>query len=446
MVKMFVLIAWLIFLLLLSMLASKRVLLTPPFGFICGFLASALYCLFWVDKWDLDLSNATLGVLCGGTALFTAVFLVLQGLPPIRIRKRVSSSACDDAHRTCCARIEVPAWKLRLFLLLQISTLLLTAIFIRSLLSGGNLATAIYYYRFSNAVEHNIIRVPFLLSQFRKVSYAGGFFWGYMLIHSIVYRYKTHRVLMVLCIIMGLLNDIILGARGGAVVLVMALVVETYIMFGRKKNFHKVIKFKSMVLGIAIAALIIGTFPLFGELLGRSSKLNFTEYLAEYLSAEIKNLDTFVRSGFPENVTAYNCQTLAHFVNALSGRFGLPEWFHFATRSQRFVNGYNLGNVYTTFYHFLYDGGYFGLVFFTTAMVFIVQRTYNKAIRANYETRINVSLIVYAYMFYCVLFSFFSNKFYEMVFSIDFVVYLVAWEMMKIYVEKIAFLGKRNVN
>lgn len=52
---------------------------------------------------------------------------------------------------------------------------------------------------------------------------------------------------------------------------------------------------------IVLATIILATFAGLGSLLGRQMEfLNFNDYIAVYLSAELKNLDIFIREELSE--------------------------------------------------------------------------------------------------------------------------------------------------
>lgn len=297
MVKMVILEIWLIFLIFLCLLSSKKVLITPQLGFVGGFFVSVTYGLFWVDEWSLELSNGTFWVLFGGITLFFVTSLVVQILLDALPKKRFSSMVSNNVNSITDVKINISKWKLQLFLLFQIATLLSTIIFLMSLTSGS-LSTAIYYFRTTNLYSDETIKLPFILSRLRKVSATGGFIWAYVLIHSIIYRYRSHRLLLVLCIVMGVMNDVVLGGRGGVIRLIISIIVCAYFIYEHKTKFKSIIKPKYVMLVIAIFAVIISVFQASTKLLGRgTSTTNFEEYLAIYLSAEIKNLDIFIRSG-----------------------------------------------------------------------------------------------------------------------------------------------------
>ena len=75
---------------------------------------------------------------------------------------------------------------------------------------------------------------------------------------------------------------------------------------------------------------------------------------------------------------------------------------------------YDLGNVYTTFYAFIYDFGFLGVVSLTGFMAIVCVWLYNKV---NYvdliSNKISLYVICYAYLLNDIVMLPFSNRFYE---------------------------------
>ena len=66
MFKLIIWILWLIVLLMLCFMQSRRVLLTPQLGLVGCFLPQALLSIYYVDRWDMNFAPKTMIVLMGG--------------------------------------------------------------------------------------------------------------------------------------------------------------------------------------------------------------------------------------------------------------------------------------------------------------------------------------------------------------------------------------------
>lgn len=82
-------------------------------------------------------------------------------------------------------------------------------------------------------------------------------------------------------------------------------------------------------------------------------------------------------------------------------------------------------------------------------MAILSQKIYLKAIRSSKVKNdwIDLNVLAYSYMYYTILFSFFSNKFYEEIFSPRFLYYLVWWIALKFLCElKLKTRGRLSEN
>ena len=80
-----------------------------------------------------------------------------------------------------------------------------------------------------------------------------------------------------------------------------------------------------------------------------------------------------------------------------------------------------MGNVYTVFYPFIYDFGYVGVVVLTALMAFVCQVCYELG-RNSKNRRVSLLFtIIYGTITSTLLLAFFSNKFYENIFTVEFV-------------------------
>lgn len=134
--------------------------------------------------------------------------------------------------------------------------------------------------------------------------------------------------------------------------------------------------------------------------------------------------------------------TFVRMINFLGGFLKIDSWVYELDLPFLRSNGYVCGNVYTTFYAYLYDFGVTGVIVLMILMGLISQVLYQKATKPSKRNRrysINLWIIVYSYVFYSLAFSFFSNKFYEGIVSIQFIKYLVFWAMVRYFVERTKF-------
>lgn len=431
---------FLVFILILSFIVNNRMILRPEILYIAGFLASAFLALFYVKKWSLDLSNQTFGVLIGGAALFLVTSIYMYALLT-SVRKKTTSprkgmpksyAVCDDFYAP-----HIEKWKLVLFIVFQALVLLWI---IKVLLKEGNtsqLSEAIYYYRYTTTFTDEVIHLPGLLVLSRGFCIAAGYVWVYLFVLEILNKRRRNFWLLIINLIFCCIINMMFGSRTGIMQLFFAGMIQYYMIIGKRNGWKTKFKIKSVIYAIIIVMVMIGSFQMLGGIIGRGSTTNFSDYIAKYLSAEIKNLDTYIRRHNFGSQIEKN-QTFIYAINHFARKFGKPSWRHQLDLPFLKVNGFNLGNVYTAYYAYLYDYGYMGVVFCTILMAAISQILFYKAAYKKEKT-ISLYIIIYSYIGFAILFSFFSNKFYEMVFNITFVQYIIFWCIIKIFLLNIKF-------
>lgn len=137
------------------------------------------------------------------------------------------------------------------------------------------------------------------------------------------------------------------------------------VIIWQKKSKRRRLKFRQILLVILIAVIVVGTFQKVGELLGRVSAADFGGYLSTYLSAPIRNLDYYINNVMGRSFSrpdVWGKMTFVRMINFLGGFLKIDSWVYELDLPFLRSNGYVCGNVYTTFYAYLYDFGVTGVI------------------------------------------------------------------------------------
>lgn len=114
--------------------------------------------------------------------------------------------------------------------------------------------------------------------------------WIYYLVHALVYKYKTHYILLSANLFLSILNNLVTGSRGWGCQNIMVGVVLFYFFIEDKRGWKKIPTKYIMRLVLLFIALI-ALFQWSLQLVGRASNIDtFGDYIALYISAEMKNL------------------------------------------------------------------------------------------------------------------------------------------------------------
>lgn len=429
-------------LLYFSFILNKKDLIAPSFVFCVSFCFSCIWAVAYAKEWDLGLHSNTFWVILGGVLEFIIFSYIIQSAFSLVKGKNSISGKSEPI------KIKIENWKKILFLMFCIFTIFYSVYSIVRVMNGSfsNVAESIYAYRNISIFSDESIPLPKLMVYSRYAVNAAGYWFAYIIINNYLVEKKVD-ILSVLIVIMSMISSMTTGGRNGAVNIILACVAIFFILLNKKNGFHKSIRFKTMVQFIVIAIVVLWVFQTIGTLLGRTTSVdtNTMDYLAKYCGAEIKNLDLFLQENYStSNNNIWGSQTFIYIIRWLGPKFGIKNTYYALTLPYRTVNGFNLGNVYTTFYPYIYDFGYIGLVCLVGLMAVITQWVYERGKRIKLKKSPAMCIMIYGYMFSSIALSFFSNKFYEQNFNRQFIIAILFWLFYDVLFCKLKFIKTKN--
>ncbi len=435
--------ACLIGLLLLCVLQSRRVLLTPQFGFVASFIPQAALLLYFIDAWDVDLCDETMWVLLSGVTTFFVVSLLCSWF--YKKIHCINESHLRRYDSAFCEPIDVKKNSLILFFVFQIVVILLMLYNLYLLLPGGSLIERIVFRGHSMKYDAfgDRVNVPALLNQCFIACQQSGYIFVYLLAHSFILKYKRNRLWLWLNLAACGFNMLLTGNRGPFLSLFIAAIVQGYFIWGKATGWEKGIRIKTLFRVLGIGLLLLGALYWTMSWFGRKTDYDIVGYIGEYLAAPLKNLDTFIREGEIGHHFEYS-RTFRNILNDLGVVFNREEWKYTPVNPTRYVNGDCLGNVYTAFYCYLYDGGYLGCILLTALVAFVSQNVFLKAAYGRKQPQISLVIIVYAYMFQEIAFAFFYDFFCSVTFSVGMVKNLFMWWLLREVLTKVKLVRRRR--
>ena len=331
-------------------------------------------------------------------------------------------------------------WRAYILIGLELVTLIYTIHVLKNIEPADSLSESIALYR-ASAIDPikklTLPNLPQLLRLLREVSDALGYFSAFIVVRQFVLTKKIEKnfiVVFILCLV----NSIMLGYRTVAFSIILSVAVYVYCIFRAKIQWRSKSNLKIIGIIIIFAVVLILIFQLFASALGRNvTDYSMLDYLSIYLGAEIKNLDVFLQNGmFPVHNGTFGSQTFVNLGSSVRRILGLKA---IKTVDLPFlsVGHYNLGNVYTTFYAFVYDFGYTGFIILTALMAWISQSVFEKVRRLSISNNnVSIAVLIYGKIAVALLLSFFSNKFYEDIFSIVFLRTVIYWAIFNMFLYK----------
>ena len=436
MIKLIIILIFYLFLFLTGLALSKNVLITPQSLFLLGFIMQVIYAFSYVNEYEIYISQKTFAVFILGASIFSLTSFLVS-----KVRIRIYRNRIERSKLA----INCENWKLILFILIQLAAVYVSIRHLRTIASGS-LTEQIYAYRAAsfgyNSKYSNIdTSLPLIVRTLRRLSYASGFVWGYLLVNSVVNREKENRVLLIINMVLSMVCDMLLGGRKGSFQIVFATAFMYYIMRGNSTKWKKQIKLKTIILTVFAGMIILFSFSLTAQALGRQINRSNAEYIATYLAAPIKNLDLYVTNGNSLNKDL-NYMTLPGLAGFMRDYLHIPDLNTEFRYPYNRINGQTLGNAYTIYYAFLFDHDIAGVIVYTILMAFLSQKMHMKVLSPN-KNDINISLVFYSFIVFGVFLSFFDNTFYINLVSVKFVEYFVFWLCLKVFFSnKICFARK----
>ena len=415
-------------------LGFKKMLCNPALIFSFGFALSLLYGLLWVDRWNLDFDLSTMCVLVLGNFLFAFVVLSIETL----LRKNLLSIKRNVIKFKACSYPFIRYYGLYILLFIQILTFGYAFYFFSSL-PGDAIFAKIEYFRNSNLFLGEQLLLPKALAHLFYITEV----WGYILVYLIALYNEKQIILGKRLIIIEIITSLIISLFSGSRGLLFRYAIEYIVMSYVFKNINKRFKFnipcKIIFISFILCAVGVVLFFELPTILGRPIDFNIDEYIAIYLSAPLKNLDTFIKEDIMGREFLY-WGTISSWSSLFS------RWLDFHVEYSndmifRWENGYFLGNVYTIFWTFLRDAGYLGVLFFVTFMALISEIVYIHMLKniINRVYSVPFSAILYSKIVFALFFAFFGDKFFSEVFDNGLI-----WLTFYFFLLRKIFLGKRH--
>lgn len=405
--------------LIISLSIFVKDVFNPTFVFVASIWFGILWAMLFSKKWDLRLNTLTFCVFVFGIGTFFIVGVLIKALAERRPLEKVRG-----------VTIQVTNWKIDLAIIFALVTLIVSVLTIKRLVPAATLSDSIYEYRVKTTFWNMLIPFPSYLNYMRVITYALGFWFTYYLAMVIVFD-KRVDMRSLLLVLFSALSSIITGSRNNLILFVMLFIFFLYFCNQSKNGWAAGIRLKPVLIGIGLAIILLVSFQKFADILGRNTTSSPMNYLAEYVGAEVYNLNLFLGSQKVPMTDAYSgTQTFINFFKTFGRFWGASSNNYVQVLPFHTSNGYNLGNVYTTFYPYLYDFGLRGMLALITLMAVISESIHAFAKKYFSGGKVPSIVLIDGYVFTALAFSFFSNKFYEQLFSLNFLEYMIIWVLL----------------
>lgn len=413
---------WILAFFILTMMAGAYLLndfdaLCPSVLFCAGFFVCAAFAVSSSATWQYGASDQVVETISLGLLLFVASAvasrIIMRGEPTKETKTENSWI------------LPVNGSILIIFAILQILVLVWTLREISAMFPASDPLTSISLYDHANKfTDEGVDSFTFPLGPLRGLCTVVGYYICYLIGQSYATRNYRNLILLVINLIIAMLVSLESGGRNTAISYIVYCFIDYLIMRRQWLGTKRAVPFKIFVIGIIGFIIIIGTFQAALGLMGRSSGTDYWQYICMYVGAEIPNLDSFLSNvGLPSSL--FGKMTFYTSINWIGSHLNITSFVYQMDLPFQYRNGVSLGNVYTTFYAFVYDFGFIGLITLTALMAIISQWVYERAIRFDRGTNSCIWVMIYSLAANTLLMSFFSNKFYESFFCIGLIRQLI---------------------
>ncbi len=411
----------LIIALCIFLIASYRVfdreLCTPAVLYIGPFIVMSVVAFLFQWTWNMELQLNTMLVIVTGTLFFLAGAYIGQRI----WLKRIGNNCRIEGG------MRIDNWKYILFFVISLVSFgwryKLVVDYGRAHGAKTVSRALVYYNNMLKFTTNELLRTPRLVSIGNTIGTVAGFIWACDFASQLLQKEKnTVKAALsfsnlVLCVI-GSMSS---GARGGAVQIICAFAVAFLILLYRKGEWKKLIPLKYLLRLSVVAMLTLIGFLGTVTLIGRYKVNAYGRYIANYLGAQLYNLNYYINEDFRSS-EIFGQETFHSIIQFLARLGGISNYARYNSDLPSVkIGDLSLGNVYTCYYSYLHDFGYTGVIILSFIFGLISIICYRHARKSPIENPINLGLIIYSRISYCLLFSYFSNKFYSIIVSANFV-------------------------
>ncbi len=395
-------------------LLGDRDPLAPAFLFALGFAACAFSAVCFSSRWAYEMSPEMFFVILSGVLMFAVVAYFCQSF---KIKPRTKRKKRASRHW----ELPVNRGLLFAFLVLEGGVLCWSLWEIVNTFPAESMSRSIGLY--NTAVKFtdegaDIFKTP--LSQLRSFCSMVGYVFAFYVAQSFALKKRFGRTVQICGLLVACLLQLASANRTIAVGYIFCSLIAYFVIKRKLNHDRPVIGMRTTLALVAVVLCFIVSFQTVAEVLqGRSTSSDALGYLSAYIGAQFPNLDTFIHAqdGYG-NSGVFGYMTFRNSIRWIGLQFGISEFVYQYDLPFNSINGVSTGNVYTTFYAFLYDFGFAGCIVLTGIMAAISQIVYKKSRALESGSLSGFWIIIYTMIAYALVLCFFSNKFYENILTI----------------------------
>lgn len=411
----YVLFAILVVLFMLSYYFSGRDFFTPSTVQILTFAGATFMCIYFM--WSLDCPHdfqwKTIGLIACTMAMSVVVGIIVH-----RVFLRVDITPySSDSMDISPVSITVSIITLGVILF----TILWLLAEIRRI--GGTSSSfwgSMHNFRnlYSYSAEEDA-RLPWVLNQLLSLNRVMFILYGfnYLRFRSNISAYQ--KIINIVILGFSCATMLLTGERTPVINNIIALVIIFHLLRIQKQNGYKQYSFKFFFKIIFLILLVMVVFFFTKTLVGRTGRnnaMNPADYIAYYVGSGLIVFDQYITHPLaPSNI--FGKFTFRNIIVFLTnyGIIDIPRYIghlEFRPVGAGFTN-----NVYTFLRVYHYDFGVVGTFVLHGLMILFLSIFYEYV----KKKRGNIGILIFSMMYYSIVMSFFTERFFSQVFSLNFI-------------------------
>lgn len=256
--------------------------------------------------------------------------------------------------------------------------------------------------------------------------------------------YKKTRYFYLLIVTLYIIYSLMGGGRSSTFRLITAMLF-LWGYFKEKTGGDSFSPSKMLLKVLSIIGMVAVLFVLFVVAVGRTTYDFDLEYVITsvfvYAAAPIFNLDIYFENPWKQTYGIWGEMTFIRGINWLGSHLDISSWVYALDLPFLSYQGYNLGNVFTTFYPFYYDFGFIGVCVLSLFMAIFSLWCYRHMRGYNADEAVTILWIVaYAYLINDLIMLPFSNRFYETIVNVGTWYNLIAFYCLVRFLRKLRVL------
>ena len=388
-----ILLIGLLFLLFFNYLFSQRDILSPAVVMTAMFVISTTFALINARNWNIDYSPLS-------------VFYILTGISVFSLPLIIASKKFEPVNEIVTNRdLSIATWKILFAIVLDLMIIYLYRKEMVQLAAQAGYTGESLQWFVRNMTNYEASaefsgRVR-LLVRFVDIT---AYIFMFTFLNNLLYKkLKKQNLLLLVPIFLFIYKTSLTGGRQDILRLIVAGIVQLYILQKVNVGWKKVISTKYIIIGIIGLILGIPGFYYGLFLVGRTTTRTLMESISTYIGGSIQHFNQFVQEPV-EGAKYFGAETLTPILNMLgdAGIIDFRETVHLEFRQL----GVTIGNVYTFFRRPLHDFGPVGMYLFVFLIGVFFSYLYYIVIRTNRRSVMwDMNVIIYSYLFYWIFLS-----------------------------------------